>query len=211
MRRVKPRVLLDCDGVLADFIGAWIDLVADAIGVRLTHDEVDDWHFFSVLEKRGIDYKHLKDLEGLKDHVWSKTKEKGFCQQLRIFEGAQKAVAALQEVSELYIVTSPNDSEFWMYERTHWLMEHFNVPYRRIGYLYDKFLVEGDYLIDDRVDNVFNWTAHQNGLGILFANSGNNLPQFDNPQKLSGRVFRTNDWDEILETVRAFPSRRVGP
>lgn len=122
----RPIVLLDCDGVLADFVGGYLREITD--NIKLTDEE-----------KRAVN-----------DIV----REPGFVLNLAVLDGAKAGVKALAKVSDLYIVTSPWNSRHWAGERQEWLCEHFkDLRLKKIVQTSAKHLVRGDFLVDDKASN----------------------------------------------------------
>ena len=153
MRNESPRrpvVLLDVDGVLADFIGGVLDLVEHVTGLCREREDVDRFDFCEALGLRGDDARAVKRAIA----------ERGFCERLLPYEGARLGVRALQEIADVYIVTSPwNSCPTWTYERESWLWRHFKIPSSRVIHARAKHRVAGDVFVDDRTNTVAEWRA----------------------------------------------------
>jgi len=142
----RKRVLLDCDGVLADFCAASFALIEQHTGDRHLPEEVTQWDLFVAVGKP-----HLKPL------MKETAAKSGWCLGFPIYPGAQDFVAKLQETCDVVIVTSPMTTPYWAYERTIWLEQHFSIPKGRIVHTEGKQYVKGDVLIDDADENCFKW------------------------------------------------------
>lgn len=117
-------VLLDCDGVLADFDDAALALINQICGTSLTPATLTAWDYFSIPE------------------------------------------------------VAPHEDEIWEYQ---------------------KHLVDGVMLVDDKPFNVVNWsTMHPDRPAVLF--DGPKTSGFSLPKKI-GRIIRTSDWDEIVSLL----------
>lgn len=190
----RPRVLVDVDGVLADFTGAWLEIMVEMTGLEIKREEVSDWDIFGVLETRGVN-------EPLRNHVKevcrSATSRAGFCGSLKVLAGAQDGFNQLRDIADVYIVTSPWNSPYWTFERDSWLLDNFGVPRKNIVHTDAKYLVSGDYLIDDKTSHIVNWCAEQpNGQGILWEsahNKGHEIPE--NSVTLS-------DWHSVFRFIQ---------
>lgn len=164
----RKTVLLDCDGPLSDFTGAYLDAFREVTGRKATHDDVDRWAIhecaFFVEEQQRFDGQ-------LRKIVDRKVIEEGFCARIKPHAAALDAVARLVEVADVYVVTSPWDSSpTWMYERLHWVANHFpGIGRRRVIQTAQKHLIRGDILVDDKPSHVEEWQrAWPQGLGLLF-------------------------------------------
>jgi 5'(3')-deoxyribonucleotidase len=144
----RPIVLLDCDGVLADFIGGVLEIVEHTLGLAYKHEDVDRFDFCAALSLAQHEARAVK----------SSISTRGFCSSLVPYDGAKRGVAALEEIADVYIVTSPWDScETWEHERKAWLYRHFKIPSSRVIHTSAKHLVCGDVFVDDKTSAVAAW------------------------------------------------------
>lgn len=167
----RPVVLLDVDGVLADFCETILleanfkvqcQAVKDGVGPTAPHvvrfDDITDWRiesFFPTLTP---------------EEVFAPCSRQGFVRWINPLPGAKEAVAELQSFCDVVALTSPwHTSPFWQFERTEWLGKHFNIAPRDVIHASRKAMVAGDILVDDRSSHVREWqTAHKRGCGLLW-------------------------------------------
>lgn len=188
----KPKVLLDCDGVLSCFNGACIRLFNTHFDLGLVHDDIQEWGW-----TRGHPKIPPHALEKLTKE-W--VHEPGFVMGMDVLPGAQEAVSALREVADVVCVTSPwRGVRLWTHERTEWLIKHFGFHEEDIIPTSGKHHVGGDMLVDDRTDNITRWLHHQDGLGFLWAQPYNLNPTAV-PCDESGypRLRRTDSWGDVV-------------
>ena len=182
----KPRLLLDVDGILADFAGSAARLMSKVVGRTITTDEIVNWEVTDV-----IDEHYLKDL--CKEEM----KLPGFCASIEAYEHSIKSVEVLQKISEVFFVTAPmHKSVAWMPERVAWLEKVFLVDPKDIIFAYKKHVVSGDIILDDHPDNVRSWLdSHPTGTGLLW----------ERPYNIGLRpeLQRVKSWDEVLNVVRS--------
>ena len=109
--------------------------------------------------------------------------------------GAEAGVRALREHVKVYAVTSHfPSSPTWVHERDHWLIEHFGFTGKEIVHTSAKYLVGGDYLLDDNPSHVAAWSnEHPDGLGLLW-----HIP---NTRTLGMDEVRMQSWDQVLDRV----------
>lgn len=181
----KPVVLLDVDGVLADFCGAVIEHLR-GVGVSKDESQITDydipkalmlteearWHFFSLLE-------------------WD-----GLHSVLKPYSDALEAWEELNSLSEVHVVTKPfARSRSWMFSRLSWLEKHFGLGPDEVTFTARKELVWGDVLVEDDHRNLEKWrNKWKRGKPVLISRPWN--------ESFEARSLRRPDWKSILDTVR---------
>lgn len=179
----KPRVLLDVDGVLADFLTPAVVILRRLTGKPY---RPEDFHTWDLFETVGSEWEKP---------FFRECNRPGFAASLDPYPGAREGVLALRAVSELYIVTSPaHHSATWTYERERWLEKHFDIPPNRVVHTSAKYLCRGDLFIDDRPLNVEKWAAeHPTGKAILW----------DAPYNRSAtHLSRVTDWLDVTKIAQ---------
>lgn len=179
----RYRVLVDCDGVLADFAGSALDLIEKRTGDRHSHEELVRWDVFKAVGKPELE--HV-----LQDSV----EHEGFCLNLRPLPGAKELMSVLQERYDVYVVTSPFLARNWAYERSRWLECQFGIPSDRVAHVKAKHIVYGDALIDDSGKNLRAWSkAWPDKLPIIY----------DAPYNQGDTEFkRAMDWKDVIMYLR---------
>lgn len=181
--RDRLTLLLDVDEVLTSFQGTVFDLVEHLYGRRYTANDCTSWDCFQF----------LSDEE--RSEVFHRISQPGFCEGLSPLPGAKEAVAELQELGDVFVVTSPWDSAQWAFERLNWLRSHFGILRKNVVSTSAKFLVYGDCLIDDNPDHIRSWEeCHPAGHGLLW-HIPNTRGQHDD-------LDRVHSWEEVLQRVR---------
>ncbi len=188
-------ILLDCDGPLADFTGAYLDAVHALTGQRITHDDVDRWdiHLTDAFARADAVFGG-----GLRAAVARRVVEPGFCLSIRPHPEARDAVNRLARVAEVWCVTSPwRSSPTWMAERTEWIATHFpEIGDQRVVHATHKCLVDGDMFVDDKAGHVKEWAKRRPGkVGVLFDMHHNQADDV-----FGSNTTRTN-WDGVLDLV----------
>lgn len=148
----KPRLLLDCDGVICDLLTPTLAV----INPDLTPESVTDENLFALAHKHGA-MANLVDL-------WSRP---GFVEGLAPYPGAVETVAKLRSLFDVVVVTKPYyRSQYWVTERLAWLAKHFGFTENDVVFTSDKAVVLGDLFVDDSTHHV----DRHNGMGrtVLF-------------------------------------------
>lgn len=189
----RPIVLLDVDGVLANFIERNMRELA-TIGVVRHHDDVTDFRLEHCL---GLDDEQRRFMK-------SKWSEPGFAATMLPYAGAVDGVKQLREVADVYAVTAPMwSSPTWQHERQEWLVDLFGFERDQIVSTAAKYLVAGDVFVDDRADAVTKWYQWarvsgrgHTGYGVVWAR----------PYNRDGNWIgmRTSDWSSVARLAATF-------
>lgn len=190
----KPIVLLDCDGVLADFVKSyltWLNASAYARpGEPYRQDEVHEFDIGKAL--------------GLPDNMWVEFSAWLNADETRLqFDvlgsSTVEAVRLLKQNCDVLCLTSPlSDCDLWVARRNTWLKQHFSIKKDDIFHGSRKELVRGDFLVDDRLDNILRWAeANPLSRGLLF-----DQPWNRNTGMLPQNVKRVYDWSEVIRAVQ---------
>lgn len=201
---MKPTVLLDVDGVIANFIDATLELLRRDHRVMCT-DDSRNWPCWSMADAIfrqwpkdadcywGLPPKiSVEESTRLLSDVWNSER---FATGIRPYEGAIEGVLALMEIADVYFVTSPIwTSKTWTYDRALWLRDHLGIDNRRIIFTSSKHLVHGDIFVDDKPETVEKWRQH---------NSPAYAVVWDQPynQGHPELLIRTSDWGTIRRYV----------
>lgn len=182
----KPRVGVDVDGVLADLLTPCFQVASEMLKKPITIDHLTSWDFDTIIPKE------------LLDEFWKRIGEPGICRNLVPYPDAQSGIKALQEVAEVYIVTSYlHDAPQWVHERDQWIMEHFGIPRRKMVHTKAKYTFAASVLVDDKPANIEEWLAENpKGVGVIW-----DMPFNRNWDKPKGCV-RTHSWDEVVRIVK---------
>lgn len=202
------RILLDCDGVLADFIGGVCDALDDLFGVAdplngeparmFTPEQVTEFDFckgfaLSSDEKRAI-----------MAHI---SKSPDFWRNLVAFPEAVDGVRRLREVADVYIVTSPwNSCRTWLSDREWWLRDRFDIPHSRVIACSAKHLVSGDMLVDDKTSTLVEWDNEQSASWVMpDSTAGTTFAvQWETPhnRRDGWTGHSTRSWQQLLEWAK---------
>ncbi|KAM9304917.1 5'(3')-deoxyribonucleotidase, mitochondrial [Gastrophryne carolinensis] len=190
------RVLVDMDGVLADFEGGFLKKYRSRYPQE-PYITLEDRRGFWVSEQ----YEKLKP--GLSEKAISIWESKNFFLELDPIDGA---VEALKEMSRLpntdvFICTSPiKQYQYCPYEKYAWVEKHFGHEFlEQIILTRDKTVVAADLLIDDRPD-ITGAEAMPSWEHILFTACHNrHLASASPPRRLPS--WR-HDWKGLLSHKR---------
>jgi 5'(3')-deoxyribonucleotidase len=193
MKSSRRRVGLDVDGVLADLITPCLKVASEMTGKEITADHMKSW-----------DFDHLVPPEML-EPFWERIGKPGLCGSLVPLDGAVDGVRALSEVADVYVVTSYlRGAVQWVHERDGWLLEHFGIPHARMVYTKAKYTFHGYMLVDDKPDNVSEWTnEHPTGVPVLWSQPYNLATVFH--QNIDYRIVRTSDWTQLVSIATGRP------
>lgn len=171
-----PRVLIDCDGVLSNFTKQLFKYT------KVEPFEFKEWGFI------GEDARM----------PWSKAstaaKTQYFCSTMEPYPMARAFVNSFEN---FYVVTSPwHSSSFWVPERYRWLQKEVGVPPSKVVITSAKELIKGDFLIDDKAENIVKWcAAWPEGKGVLFSD-------LDKDIMLPENAVRITSYTEVMVYVQ---------
>ena len=199
MRRSNPRVLLDCDGPMADFMGATLGVYKDITGKAVDPNSLTKWYFTDQL----FPEKEEGQLSDQAREFWRRLRAPGYCMSLKPIPGAVESVGRILEAGiDVHVVTSPmKDSPTWAFERETWLAGHFKLPRQRIHHSNAKHIYSGDLFLEDNPDNLLEWGDHNpTGATLLW----------DTPSNRNSSAFsRVKTWSEIEEILFSRKRRRA--
>ncbi len=180
------RVLLDCDGVLSDFIGGALAIVNQMFGTRFIASDVTEFDFTAALGMSPANAAAVKRAIGSAPN---------FAANLHPLPGAVAGFARLEAIADVYIVTSPwNSNPTWCHDRESWLLKHFGVHHGRVIHASPKHLVCGDVLVDDKTSTLDAWRAAWPGrVAVQWSTPHNRRDLWDGPS--------TSSWDFLIDEI----------
>ncbi|XP_035929714.2 5'(3')-deoxyribonucleotidase, mitochondrial isoform X1 [Halichoerus grypus] len=196
------RVLVDMDGVLADFEGGFL---------RKFRARFPDQPFIALEDRRGFWLSEQYGLlqPGLSEKAISIWESENFFLDLEPLPGAVEAVKQMADLenTDVFICTSPTKMyKYCPYEKYAWVEKHFGSDFLdHIVLATDKTVVSADLLIDDRPDITGKWPTagaepNPSWEHILFTACHNRHVQLQPP----GRRLHSwaDDWKAILDSKR---------
>lgn len=197
----KLRILLDVDGVIADFDQFYLDCAVRAGVIRETSVDAD-WrsNAWDVGNALGL----TKDG---KAEVWREIQRPEAGERMPAYPDAILAVKELVLFADVYFPTSPiYRSPSWEYDRYMWFKRHFNEGVAdRLIFTKRKHLIAGQVFVDDKERHLQEWLHEWKG-SVSVANAilwphpyNNNEEGMYRPEK--------QDWEWLLALVKNMTSR----
>jgi 5'-nucleotidase len=177
INKKRISIAVDMDGVLAD----------------------TESHFISYYENESGKIFDRKSMIGVPENqsfpdktaVWRYVNSAGFFRSLPLIEGGVHAIKTLMENFDVYIVSAAMEFPLSLYEKKLWLEEHFSfIHWKNIVFCGDKSIIKTDYLIDDHLKNLDNFS----GIPLMFTAAHN--VNFNHHRRM-------NNWNEILEFFKS--------
>ena len=208
---MKPTVLLDVDGVVANFIDATLEWLHENHRVMCA-DDSRNWPCWSMAEATFRQWPNGAvccwglppqiSTEEATRLLWDAWNSDNFATRIRPYDGAVEGAKSLMEIADVYFVTSPIwTSKTWMYDRALWLRTYFGVDNGRIIFTSSKHLVRGDIFIDDKLETVEKWSRHNPQAYAVLWNQPYN-------QDCTG-LIRARDWSVIRRFVALCDDRKT--
>ncbi|GFN32494.1 putative 5'(3')-deoxyribonucleotidase [Paenibacillus curdlanolyticus] len=162
---------MDMDNVIANLTDPWLESYNNTYNDHLKVSDITmwDWHVITKPEAQEKIYKLL-------------TPE--LFESLPVIEGSQEVLEKLVKDYEVFIATAAGEASI-IPAKAKWLKKHFPfINKDKIVYAIDKSICYGDYLIDDKPENLLTFR----GKGLLFdAEHNQNEHRFE----------RFKNWNEI--------------
>lgn len=153
-------ILLDMDGVIADFVGRSIEVA----GLPVTSEMINKWDYFD-------EYMSSKEF-------WDKIdNHEGYWENLDPYPWADDLVRTCKSLGTVYYASAPALHHNCCEGKIKWLRKHGFMSKSKNTYMFgpDKWLMarKGRILIDDSQENIKNFN-YAGGIGYLFPQTWNN-------------------------------------
>ncbi len=176
------RLVLDVDGVVADFLG---HTIATLEGLPPEFQDREHYTLWDISKSLPPEFRPRLAA------LWNRP---GWCRSIPRLPDIPDFLSWGVEVTwaTAPMVTSP----YWVPERADWIREQFG--YGELIFARDKSEAPGDVMVDDKPENVLDWARkHQNGQAFLWDASYNREFVVEGGQN----VRRTSSWSEVLRAV----------
>lgn len=196
-QEVKPVVAIDCDGVLADWMGYVIPVVNILFNTNIKQSDLTGWDLYDIIDDpkaKTTLYDYLNQTKMILD--------------MNPYDEALRGMTALKEFADIYVVTSPMmNYPNWILHRNKWLKTHFGIDKNHVIHTSAKHLVQADVFIDDKPENVVNWSRYGNNVysqAVLWKHDHIKFEPKLNEDFWQNdmEIIHTNDWNKILEVVK---------
>lgn len=196
----KLEILIDVDGVVVDFVTPVLETLHLINGNTYALDMVTEWDIVRCL--------------GLDRDDWAECTQMiqapGFARNLKPLPGAIEAVKLLSKDHDVYFCTADwRGSTTWVYDRNHFLTDHFGPVGKKTIHTSFKERVYGDILIEDKASTVLNWTKRWGNLAMLIDRPYNRRfrDADDNLVEVPAETNRVYNWEQILGQIESLQTK----
>lgn len=185
-------LLLDLDDVLNTFNSdktGWIKLYNDKYGDKhiekygtlLQTDHIIDWDLHKFT---------LPNVNVFDEFIYTNN----FFRGVGVQPYAQEVTREMSKYFDIYVVSASHFST--VPDKAEWLLEHFpHIPIKHFIPCYNKYMIRGDILVDDKFDNLINFDGER----VLFNRPWNK--QYQNDELLKSHSIEVmNDWTDNVWT-----------
>lgn len=174
----KLKIVLDCDGVLADTVEKVLALYNREYGLNFTKEDIVCWDM-SRVQKPGTSLTKYFSMNG-------------FFRDLKVMDGAKEYARLLKEDGhELFVATASPVSG--IADKMAWLSENFGfIPAKNIMFIERKDLICADVILDDGLHNLINSQCKHK---VVF-------DQPWNRNYVGNDIVRVYSWAEFYDFVR---------
>ena len=186
---------VDVDGVLANIDRSIIERWAPG----RSSSEITQWNIDKAL-----------GIPELFDWMVDAVVNDDFCYNIEPFDGAKEFIDNLSSLGDVHVVTAPFRTPEWLLQRSKWLIDKLNVPFKKQHHTSSKDWYEfggfpGDVLIDDKPDNIAAFVTLPGRLGILFDRPWNRSSKCVNQiafhRNPGSKVARCATYDDVIDTI----------
>jgi 5'-nucleotidase len=180
------RLVLDVDGVLADFVGHTLTLLGP-IAPQGGRNAFTTWDFVTTLEPH------------VADHCIRGWRQQGWCRSIPPIDGAVEAVKQIRQAGvEVVYATSPmRNAPHWVEERFAWLAHHFDADADHVALVHNKALIPGTVMVDDKPENVEAWArTYPSASTFLWS-----APYNASSPLGALNAFRIDGWDRVHQAL----------
>jgi 5'(3')-deoxyribonucleotidase len=193
---VKPIILLDIDGVVANFAKPVVDEINRVAGTYHRVDQIRDWDIYGSL---GVS-------QEVADAVDRWISSPYFCAGLEPYPDALAGIEELRGFAHVIACTSPWKSRSWMHERVEWLETYARFDRSDIIFTHRKDLVFGHALVDDKVSTLKKWREGScGGEAIVFRQPWNEV-EMETLREDNGYLgpgyWAAFDWKSLVGLLR---------
>jgi len=166
---------IDMDEVVADCVPRFFEWYERDTGIVLSHDDIKGREAWQAV--------YPEHLDMASNYVF----QKGFFRDLPVIEDSQEVIRELQKKYDIFFASAAMPFKYSLEEKHDWLEEHFPfVPHANWVLCGAKYIINADYLIDDRAKNFKGFR----GTGLLF----------DAPHNQAETAYpRLRNWAEVRD------------
>lgn len=188
---MKPTVIVDIDGVLADLHATVIEQINIKYGLCVKHIDIDNWR------------KKFGKIDFVKE-IFCVFKNRELLLRIPHIQGALEGMSLLDSMDYQIIIAS-NRPQYTMHNTQEWLILY---PYDKLILTADKAEIDGEFLIDDYTKNIQRF-AEKDGVGILVNRPWNVwdracLEKYHD----EGLVFYADNWGDIIGILSGWPTKQ---
>jgi 5'(3')-deoxyribonucleotidase len=158
----RRRVLLDVDGVIANFGKLYLSIVWRRLGLAFSESQITKWDVGDAIG--------LTDAQ--REEVHKDLYAPGAALQIEPYPGAIQGVKNLAKLADVFFVTSPLlENPSWVPDRKQWLLKYFGEELAQNQISTEKkYPIYGDVFVDDKPRHIEEWKAEwPYGTAILWS------------------------------------------
>jgi 5'(3')-deoxyribonucleotidase len=186
-------ILIDCDGVLANFSQMVLDVMKNDFGIELHYPGYK------------IDCFELPNVKPLQETIWNHICDTPrLISNLETYDYANELIYKLRELGQVICLTSLSKGKYYASERIEWLVNKLLFDRKDIFIGFRKEYVYGDVFIDDKPSKLKPWFQKwPKNLPILWE-SPNWFIDSREDNYHTNKFFSTGSVDDLLYYIRDF-------
>ena len=184
---IKKEIIIgvDCDDVVINLVPNWVNMYNSDYNDNLNINNITEWKIDKFVKCGNDIYDYIHPTEEFNIY--------DYCEPV---EGALEGIQALRTMGFRIIYVTASNRRDCKYD---WLERHGFLDKREnFVHAYDKTLINMDFLIDDRWENVQDFFKVPDKRAILF-NQAWNTSKEDNYKEMNYRYVRKSTWKQIVD------------
>lgn|SRR3990167_1228030 len=183
-KKRKQRLLVDMDGVCVALSQYWFDIYNSETGDNLTFDMVEVWELSSYAKYPD----KMSEILNRPDFFYNAPPNKDAIEYFSKLIEENKFRINILTQAPINSVTAVHDKRRWMEK----YFPKFNI--HNMIFAHNKFLVSGDFLLDDHPHHLLSWKKEDpsNRISVAFDYKYNRMVDVD---------YRVSSWKEFYSLV----------
>jgi len=187
----KLRILIDIDSVVADTLPYWLDRIGKDTGVYAKIEDITLWEMSKCPPLNQLTPKQ----------IFGVLQDPGFIENVPPMPGVAEALKKLMDQGhEIYLLTARH-GPVSMPETLTWVKKNlpFLNPEKQIIFCYDKNLIQGDIIIDDKAETLEKYLAsHPRSLAFKIIYPYNASLMHD---RLGAVSYDATSWERLAKML----------
>lgn len=177
--------LIDLDGTLTNTMGAWLTELNTLHAKDYKEEDIYNWDDITKWYPKKSCYEVLNSRGFYTDKV-------------KPIPGASEFLKELKELGmDLKLVTANTESA----EKKDYIANNFPSIFSEVVFIHDKSRIKGDFIFDDKFENVYHHIKSNDSLGLLYRHGG--AYKYNDMIYRSPKYHRVNSYQDAISLIKS--------